>query len=61
MQVYREGELTLEQLMAFALTADHSRQEVVFERLTYNRDASTIRRLLTETHVPAADRRLAGR
>jgi ParB family chromosome partitioning protein len=57
MQVYREGELTLEQLMAFAITADHSRQEVVFERLSYNRDASTIRRLLTETHVPATDRR----
>jgi ParB family chromosome partitioning protein len=57
MQVYREGELTLEQLMAFAITADHSRQEVIFERLSYNRDASTIRRLLTETHVPATDRR----
>lgn len=57
MQVYRDGELTLEQLMAFAITADHSRQEVVFERLSYNRDASTIRRLLTETHVPATDRR----
>jgi ParB family chromosome partitioning protein len=57
MQVYRDGELTLEQLMAFAITADHSRQEVVFERLSYNRDASTIRRFLTETHVPATDRR----
>jgi ParB family transcriptional regulator, chromosome partitioning protein len=57
MQVYRDGELTLEQLMAFAITADHSRQEVVFDRLSYNRDASTIRRLLTETHVPATDRR----
>ena len=57
MQVYRDGDLTLEQLMAFAITADHSRQEAVFERLSYNRDASTIRRLLTETHVPATDRR----
>jgi ParB family chromosome partitioning protein len=57
MQVYRDGELTLEQLMAFAITADRSRQEVVFERLSYNRDASTIRRLLTETHVSATDRR----
>ena len=27
------------------------------ERLSYNRDASTIRRLLTETHVAATDRR----
>ncbi|MEH2595088.1 ParB family chromosome partitioning protein [Bradyrhizobium sp. AZCC 1577] len=57
MLVYRDGELTLDQLMAFAITADHGRQEGVFERLSYNRDASTIRRLLTETHVPATDRR----
>jgi ParB family chromosome partitioning protein len=49
--------LTLEQLTAFAITEDHTRQEAVFERLSYNRDASTIRRLLTETHVPATDRR----
>jgi ParB family chromosome partitioning protein len=57
MQVYRDGDLTLEQLMAFAITDDHARQEGVYERLSYNRDASTIRRLLTETHVAATDRR----
>lgn len=57
MQVYRDGELTLEQLMAFAITDDHARQESVYERLSYNRDASTIRRMLTETHVAATDRR----
>jgi ParB family chromosome partitioning protein len=57
MQVYRDGGLTLEQLMAFALTEDHARQEAVHERLSHNRDASTIRRLLTETHVAATDRR----
>lgn len=57
MQVYRDGELTLEQLMAFAIADDHARQEGVFERLSYNRDASTIRRMLTETHVAATDRR----
>jgi ParB family chromosome partitioning protein len=57
MQVYRDGELTLEQLMAFAITEDHARQEATYERLSYNRDASTIRRLLTETHVAATDRR----
>ncbi|MGM4954123.1 ParB/RepB/Spo0J family partition protein [Bradyrhizobium barranii] len=56
-QVYRAGDLTLEQLMAFAITDDHARQESVYERLSYNRDASTIRRMLTETHVPATDRR----
>jgi ParB family chromosome partitioning protein len=57
MQVYRDGGLTLEQLMAFAITEDHARQEAVYERLAYNRDASTIRRLLTEAHVAATDRR----
>jgi ParB family chromosome partitioning protein len=57
MQVYRDGGLTLEQLMAFAITEDHAQQEAVFDRLSYNRDASTIRRLLTETHVAATDRR----
>ena len=58
MQVYRDGGLTLEQLMAFAITADQARQEAVFDRLSFNRDASTIRRLLTETHVPATERRV---
>jgi len=56
-QLYRDGDLTLEQLMAFAITDDQSRQEGVYERLSYDRDASTIRRLLTETHVVATDRR----
>ncbi len=57
MQVYRDGGLTLEQLSAFAITEDHGRQEAVYDRLSYNRDASTIRRLLTEIHVAATDRR----
>ncbi|UPJ49626.1 ParB N-terminal domain-containing protein [Bradyrhizobium sp. 200] len=57
MQVYREGDLALDQLMAFAITEDHARQEAAFERLSFNRDASTIRRMLTETNVAATDRR----
>ncbi|QOZ38291.1 chromosome partitioning protein ParB [Bradyrhizobium sp. CCBAU 53421] len=57
MQLYRDGDLTLEQLMAFAITYDHARQEAVYERLPFDPDASTIRRLLTETHVAASDRR----
>lgn len=57
MQVYRKGDLTLEQLTAFALTEDHARQEAAFDRLSYHRDVSSIRRRLTETHVPASDRR----
>lgn len=57
MQVYRDGDLGLDQLMAFAITEDHARQEAAYERLSHNRDASTIRRMLTETHVAATDRR----
>ena len=57
MQVYRDGELTLDQLMAFAITEDHARQEQVYANLSWNRDASTIRRDLTKTNVAATDRR----
>jgi ParB family transcriptional regulator, chromosome partitioning protein len=57
MQIYRDGDLALDQLMAFAITEDHAQQEAAYERLSYNRDASTIRRMLTETHVAATDRR----
>lgn len=56
-ELYRGGGLTLEQLMAFAITDDQARQESVYDRLSYDRDASTIRRLLTETHIAATDRR----
>src|SRR5882724_12673267 len=57
MQIYRNGDLALDQLMAFVITEDHARQEAAYERLSHNRDASTIRRLLTETNVAATDRR----
>ena len=56
MQVYRDGGLTLNQLMAFAITDDHARQEHVYENLPYNRDPSIIRRDLTKMNVPATDR-----
>ena len=57
MQIYRDGDLALDQLMAFAITEDHARQEAAYERLSHNRDGSTIRRMLTETNVAATDRR----
>ncbi|MEW6769753.1 MAG: ParB/RepB/Spo0J family partition protein [Pseudomonadota bacterium] len=57
MEVYRNGDLALDQLMAFAITEDHARQEAAFERLSFNRDASAIRRMLTEANVAATDRR----
>jgi len=57
LQVYREDGLTLDQLMAFAITEDHARQEVVFERLHHNREPWIIRRDMTAANVPADDRR----
>ena len=58
MAVYREGGLTLDQLMAFAVSEDHARQEQVYDQLgPYNRTASVIRRGMTEAKVAATDRR----
>ncbi|AYV46269.1 chromosome partitioning protein ParB [Caulobacter flavus] len=56
-KAYREEQLTLDQLMAFAATEDHARQLQVFET---HRDAhpSSIRRAMTETTVMADDRRV---
>jgi len=57
LQVYREDGLTLDQLMAFAITEDHARQEQVFENLHHNREPWIIRRDMTASNVPADDRR----
>ncbi len=57
MQIYRDGELTLEQLQAFAITDDHARQEQVYAALGYNREPWIIRRDLTRMHVQANDRK----
>ena len=57
MAIYREGDLTLDQLMAFAVSEDHARQEQVYEGLSWNKSASMIRQAMTERHVRASDRR----
>ena len=57
LQVYREDGLTLDQLMAFAITEDHDRQEQVFANLHHNREPWIIRRDMTAANVPADDRR----
>ena len=57
MALYRDGGLTLDQLMAFAVSEDHERQEQVYDQLSFNRSASAIRRAMTEAKVPASDRR----
>jgi ParB family chromosome partitioning protein len=57
--VYAEDAMTLEMLMAFTVNPDHARQEQVFETVqhSYNRQPWHIRQLLTETSVPASDKR----
>jgi len=57
MALYREGVLNLDQLMAFCLTDDHERQNQAWEHLSFNKSPEMIRRMLTETHVSARDRR----
>lgn len=57
LQVYREDGLTLDQLVAFAINEDHSRQEQVFANLHHNREPWIIRRDMTAANVPATDRR----
>lgn len=51
--------MTLDQLMAFTVNADHERQEQVWERLqrSYAKEPYQIRRLLTEGAVRASDKR----
>ncbi|WP_284180227.1 ParB/RepB/Spo0J family partition protein [Rhabdaerophilum sp. SD176] len=57
---YAEDEMTLDQLMAFCVTADHARQEAVWEQIRhgYNKEPYVIRRLLTEGAVRGNDRRV---
>jgi ParB family chromosome partitioning protein len=58
MSIYRDGEMTLEQLMAFTITDDHELQERAWRELTWNKSKEMIRRLLTEGHVECSDRRV---
>ncbi len=59
LDAYADDGMTLDQLMAFTVSADHARQEHVFERLqtSYDKQPHTIRRMLTEGAVRASDKR----
>lgn len=59
LDLYAEDGMTLEQLMAFTVSADHERQEQVWEALprSYTKEPYQIRRLLTEGAVRASDKR----
>jgi ParB family chromosome partitioning protein len=58
--IYGADGMTLEQLMAFAVTDDHARQEHVWACIAdqiYDADPRNIRAMLTEDTVEASDRR----
>lgn len=57
MQAYRDGDMSLDQLMAFTITDDPARQERVWSELGWNKSRDMIRRMLTEGQVSAQDRR----
>ncbi|RXH42713.1 ParB/RepB/Spo0J family partition protein [Bradyrhizobium zhanjiangense] len=58
-EVYAEDGMTLEQLMAFSVTADHAHQEQVWQNVSRSGydEPYQIRRLLTEKTVRGSDRR----
>src|SRR3984893_9090716 len=57
--VYADDGMTLEQLMAFSVTADQARQEQAWDNVSRsgNDEPYQIRRMLTENTVRASDRR----
>jgi ParB family chromosome partitioning protein len=59
LDVYADDGMTLDQLMAFTVNADHERQEHVWDGLqhSYSKEPYHIRRLLTEGAVRASDKR----
>ena len=59
LDAYAADEMTLDQLMAFTVSADHERQEQVFDRIRQSRfiEPSAIRRMLTEGVARASDKR----
>lgn len=60
-EVYAEDGMSLEQLMAFAVSEDHARQEQVWDLLqtSYNKQPYFIRSKLTEEAVRASDKRVS--
>jgi ParB family transcriptional regulator, chromosome partitioning protein len=56
-KIYRDGGMSLEQVMAFSLTTDHKRQENVWNDLPkYAKEQQrddTVRRAITDKHIPS--------
>ncbi len=57
--LYREGNMTLDQVKAFTVSDDNAAQERVWTELpSYNRHAGSIRQALTSGEIPASDKRV---
>jgi ParB family chromosome partitioning protein len=59
LDVYADDGMSLEQLMAFSVSADHTRQEQVWENVSKSGydEPYQIRRMLTENAIRASDKR----
>jgi len=58
LDIYRADDMALDQLMAFTVSDDHGAQQKTWAELpAWNRHPDTIRRILTQAHVEASDRR----
>ncbi|KSV92901.1 ParB/RepB/Spo0J family partition protein [Sinorhizobium sp. GL28] len=59
LELYRNDEMTYDQLTAFTLSDDHGRQEEVWSALpSWNRTGHAIRNALREEAIPATDKRI---
>lgn len=59
LKAYRQEKLTLEQVMAFAVSDDHAAQEELLGSFgPHGRDPRAIRSVLTQNEIPASDRRV---
>lgn len=59
LDAYRNGEIDLDEAQAFAISDDHAEQERVLGSLSsWNRQAHTIRRALTEDDIATSDKRV---
>ncbi|HEY5210982.1 MAG TPA: hypothetical protein VIJ42_16205 [Stellaceae bacterium] len=59
LEIYAEDGMSLEHRMAFTVTADHARQEQVWDAVqgSYSKEPYQIRRMLTERTIRASDKR----
>jgi len=57
-EAYRAGKITLDMVMAFAITDDHEAQEEVLSKLRPHNDADDVRGMLTEDDIRITDKRV---